>query len=55
MLARTFALLAIACFVSGCMVKPEVKLPMYIGFDQPMPERTPMSYNDLLCCYQCSA
>lgn len=56
MLARNLCLIAALCLVTACVPRmPKINMPEHYSFDQPMPSQAPMSYNDLLCCYECTA
>jgi hypothetical protein len=52
---QTLVLIAILCQLSGCVLTPRIEIPQRLSFDQPLPDQAPMSYNDLLCCYECQA
>lgn len=52
---RTLILIAILSGLSGCVVSPRIEISETLNFDAPMPDQTPLSYADLLCCYECNA
>jgi hypothetical protein len=54
---RTLALIAIFMLfpLTACVATPRIQLAERISFNSPMPNQSPMSYNDLLCCYDCHA
>ncbi len=41
--------------LSGCVAIPRIEIPDALTFDYEMPSQQPMSYSDLLCCYECNA
>lgn len=52
---KTLIALLASLAISGCVAVPRVEIQETLSFDYEMPDQTPMSYNDLLCCYQCHA
>lgn len=48
-------ILAAAALISltGCIATPRIELTETINFDYVVPDVAPMSYADLLCCYDC--
>lgn len=54
MLKKIFVVAAIIP-LTGCMVTPKFEMSETINFDYVRQDVTPMSYNDLLCCYDCNA
>ncbi len=55
MLFRTCAAIAILAQLSACIATPNPDIVDRINFNAPAPDETPMSYADLLCCYDCQA
>lgn len=55
MFKRIILLCALMGTLSGCIVTPRIELSETIYFDAPMPNQTPMTFSDLLCCEQCTA
>ncbi len=54
MLNRVFALFAVIS-LTGCIATPRIEIAERIDFNYASPDMTPMSYADLLCCYDCHA
>lgn len=54
MLAKSGFIVAML-IVSGCIATPRIDIPEKLTFDYELPSQTPMSYDDLLCCYDCHA
>jgi len=54
MQAKTTLIVAMLCLTS-CIATPRIDIPDTLTFDYELPNQTPMSYNDLLCCYECHA
>jgi hypothetical protein len=55
MITRTIAILSLSAFLSGCIATPRIEIVEKIDFNYVAPDQKPMSYNDLLCCYDCHA
>ncbi len=55
MIIRTFLLIAILSQLSACIVTPRFEVAQKIEFNHMQPDQRPMSYSDLLCCYDCTA
>jgi hypothetical protein len=41
--------------LSGCIVTPRIELEDKITFDAIQAEPKPLTYNDTLCCWRCTA
>lgn len=54
MLTKTFVIVALLS-LTGCIATPRIELAETLNFDYELPNQQPMSYNDLLCCYDCHA
>ena len=54
MITKIFAIVALVS-LTGCIATPRIELAETLSFDNEMPDQRPMSYNDLLCCYECHA
>ncbi len=54
MKTKIFALTALLS-LTGCMITPRIEMAETLHFDYVTPNMTPMSYSDLLCCYDCTA
>lgn len=54
MMTKPLTLAILLLSLSGCIVVPEIKLVERFEFNY-QPDQTPMSYKDLLCCYDCHA
>lgn len=52
--ARILALVAVVC-LTGCIATPRIEFAETLHFDYVQQDVSPMSYNDLLCCYDCHA
>jgi hypothetical protein len=51
-----FIILAIAALsLTGCIATPRLQLAENYTFDHIHVVQEPMSYNDILCCYDCTA
>ena len=55
MFSRITISLAFSAMLSGCVITPEIEMTERLDFDYVPQNVQPMSYNDLLCCEQCSA
>ncbi len=55
MFTRIITLLAMLGTLSACIATPRIELVENIEFNFTQPDQTPMSYGDLLCCYDCHA
>ena len=40
--------------LTACMVTPDIKISETLHFDSPAPSQEPVSYADLMCCYDCT-
>ncbi len=54
MLHKTLILIAALTQLSGCIAVPEITISETLHFDSPMPSQEPVSYADLMCCYDCT-
>lgn len=52
---KTCLLIVMLAQLTGCVVTPRIHLSDNITFDALQPEQKPLSYNDTLCCWRCSA
>lgn len=41
--------------LSGCIATPRIEIEDKITFDAIQPEPKPLTYNDTLCCWRCTA
>jgi len=55
MFTKTSMLLAALFSLSACIATPRIEIPHTMSFNYQLPSQAPMSYNDLLCCYDCNA
>ena len=55
MILRTCLFLAILSQLSACIATPRFEISERIDFNAMQPDQKPMSYSDLLCCYDCTA
>ena len=55
MITRILLLCIALGSLTGCVVSPRIELSQSLYFDAPMPNQTPMSYGDVLCCEDCNA
>lgn len=56
MVIRACILIAILGQLSACIVTPRFEMAQTINFDYVPPVAPiPLSYSDLLCCYDCTA
>lgn len=53
MIARVNILLIASVYLCACVATPRVELPNQFSFNYQIPNQAPMSYNDILCCYDC--
>ncbi len=53
MFTKLNILLITAYCLSACVAIPEVEIPHKMTFDYVIPNQAPMSYADILCCYDC--
>ena len=45
---------AIAAIILGaCVATPRIEIPNKMSFNHYIPSQAPMSYADILCCYDC--
>jgi hypothetical protein len=51
---KIFALAAILS-LTGCIAVPRIDIPETLTFDYQIENVQPLSYTDLLCCYECNA
>jgi hypothetical protein len=51
---KILALIAIFS-LSGCIAVPRIEMADSLDFDYQIQNVRPMSYTDLLCCYDCNA
>jgi len=54
MFQKTLALIAIIS-LTGCIAIPRIEMAETIEFDYQIQNVRPVSYTDLLCCYDCTA
>ena len=54
MFLRIALILALLLPLSGCIITPRIDISEQLDFDY-VPQQPPMSYSDLLCCYDCQA
>ncbi len=52
---RIISLIAIALSLNACIATPRLQLAERYDFDHVYVVQEPMSYNDILCCYDCTA
>lgn len=55
MMIRTCLLIAVLYQLSACVAVPRLEFTDKLDFKEIAPEQHAMSYNDLLCCYDCNA
>lgn len=55
MLIRICLCLAVLNQLSACIATPRIEIAQKFDFNYQMPDHRPMSYDDLLCCYDCTA
>lgn len=55
MFKKASILLAALFSLSACVVTPRIEIPDNISFNYYVPNQQPMSYSDVLCCYDCNA
>jgi hypothetical protein len=55
MLARITIVTIAALSLTGCIATPRLELADNYTFDHIHVVQEPMSYNDILCCYDCTA
>ena len=54
MLTRLCVLALCLSHLSGCVAVPQDVFTESVDFSYAAPSQTPMSYDDLLCCYECT-
>jgi hypothetical protein len=54
MIPRLSLLVVVLFQLSGCVATPRVEISQQLDFDY-VPNMSPMSYSDMLCCYDCQA
>ena len=54
MLTRLAICLALCTQLSACIITPRFEVTEKLNFDYVPVSAQPMSYNDLLCCEQCT-
>lgn len=42
-----------AILLTACVATPRIDIPNTLSFNYQPPSQAPMSYNDILCCYDC--
>ncbi|MGE0754156.1 MAG: hypothetical protein AB7L92_03250 [Alphaproteobacteria bacterium] len=52
--ARILTFIALAFSLSACIATPRLEMVDNYTFDHVHVVQQPMSYNDILCCYDCS-
>ena len=55
MFAKTSLLLAALFSLSACVATPRIEIPDTISFNYVIPDQSPLSYSDILCCTDCRA
>lgn len=51
---RIISLIAMSLSLSACIATPRLELAEHYTFDSMHIVQEPMSYNDILCCYDCT-
>lgn len=54
MITKLFSILFLALVLAACVPVIETETAEALDFNAPIVEITPMSYADVLCCYQCN-
>ena len=54
MLSRLIIATVTALSLSACIATPRLELAEHYTFDHVYIVQEPMSYNDILCCYDCT-
>lgn len=54
MLLRILLLTSVLSSLTACMATPRINIRETLKFDQPAPSQEPVSYADLMCCYDCT-
>lgn len=52
--AKILSLVFLAISLSGCIATPRLEMAEHYTFDQIHVVQQPMSYNDIMCCYDCT-
>lgn len=55
MTQKILSIATAAIILSGCIATPRIDIPDHLTFDYQQVEYKTMSYNDVLCCYECEA
>ena len=50
---RTHILLTALLVLTACVATPRVEIPPTLSFNYVIPDQSPMSYADIMCCYDC--
>lgn len=53
MLVKINILLIASACLCACVATPRIEIPNKLSFNYQVPNQAPMSYNDILCCYDC--
>lgn len=53
MFPRMIIALIAALALTGCVATPRIEIPNTLSFNYQIPSQAPVSYNDMLCCYDC--
>jgi hypothetical protein len=53
--AKVCLLVVVLAQLSGCIMTPRIEIEDKMTFDAIQPEPKPLTYNDTLCCWRCTA
>jgi hypothetical protein len=54
MFTKYLVLLLTLTQLTACVAVPEINITETLHFDSPAPSQEPVSYADLMCCYDCT-